>query len=142
MTVEPTLDLAPVWILEQVDEEDAAHSASSGADNPQAGSSDRSDRLDRLDHVVDGEDSLDFDHTFCTARTQRASAHRSQQRNRQIIDEEHEDIGTWLGTANPAIAGPDSYHAVMRSAEAPKWKEAVMAELESIDNNDVLELVP
>ncbi|KAJ2314943.1 hypothetical protein IWW54_000606 [Coemansia sp. RSA 2705] len=81
MTVEPTLDPAPVWILEQVDEEDAARSASSGADNPQAGSSDCSDRLDRLDRVVDGEDSLDFDHTFCTARPQCASAHQSQQRN-------------------------------------------------------------
>ncbi|KAJ2315837.1 hypothetical protein IWW52_003956, partial [Coemansia sp. RSA 2704] len=50
MTVEPVLDPAPVWILEQVDEEDAARSTSSGADNPQAGSSDCSDRLDRMDH--------------------------------------------------------------------------------------------
>ncbi|KAJ2366012.1 hypothetical protein H4S02_010561, partial [Coemansia sp. RSA 2611] len=108
MTVEPVLDLAPVWILEQVDEEDAACGTSSGADNPQAGSSDRSDHLDRL----------------------------NRQRNRQIINEEREDIWTWLGTANPAIAGPDSYRAAMRFAEAPKWKEAVMAELESIDNND------
>ncbi|KAJ1845451.1 hypothetical protein LPJ70_002494 [Coemansia sp. RSA 2708] len=67
MTVEPVLDPAPVWILEQVDEEDAACATSSGADNPQAGSSDRSDRLDRSDRVVDEEDSLDFDHTFRTA---------------------------------------------------------------------------
>ncbi|KAJ2380712.1 hypothetical protein H4S02_006548, partial [Coemansia sp. RSA 2611] len=51
MTVEPTLDPAPVWILEQVDEEDAACGTSSGADNPQAGSSDCSDRLDRSNHV-------------------------------------------------------------------------------------------
>ncbi|KAJ2715574.1 hypothetical protein H4R23_005579, partial [Coemansia sp. Cherry 401B] len=49
MTVEPVLDPAPVWILEQVDEEDAACATSSGADNPQAGSSDRSDRLDHSD---------------------------------------------------------------------------------------------
>ncbi|KAJ2735956.1 hypothetical protein H4R23_002106, partial [Coemansia sp. Cherry 401B] len=51
MTVEPVLDPAPVWILEQVDEEDVARGTSSGADNPRAGSSDRSDCLDRLDHV-------------------------------------------------------------------------------------------
>ncbi|KAJ2383439.1 hypothetical protein H4S02_005299, partial [Coemansia sp. RSA 2611] len=136
MTVEPTLDLAPVWILEQVDEEDAARSAASGADNPQVGSLECSDCLDHSDRVVDKEDSLDFDHMFQTVRTQCASAQWSQQCNRQIIDEEREDIGTWLGTANPAIVGPDSYRNAMHSAEAPKWKEAVMVELESIDNND------
>ncbi|KAJ2303460.1 hypothetical protein IWW55_002916, partial [Coemansia sp. RSA 2706] len=51
MTVESVPDLAPVWILEQVDEEDAARSASSDADNPQAGSSDRLNHLDCSDCV-------------------------------------------------------------------------------------------
>ncbi|KAJ2316295.1 hypothetical protein IWW52_003717, partial [Coemansia sp. RSA 2704] len=43
------LDPASVWILEQVDEEDATRGTSSSADNPQAGSSDCSDRLDHSD---------------------------------------------------------------------------------------------
>ncbi|KAJ2809844.1 hypothetical protein H4S07_003024 [Coemansia furcata] len=58
----------------------------------------------------------------------------------QMINYEDEDINKFLAAAS--VSGPPSYTVAMRSKESSLWQGAVMSELESIDNNGILELVP
>ncbi|KAJ1811822.1 hypothetical protein LPJ60_006678, partial [Coemansia sp. RSA 2675] len=50
-----------------------------------------------------------------------------------------DDISKFLAAAG--ISGPPSYSIAIRSNESSLWQEALMGELESIDNNGVLEPV-
>ncbi|KAJ2880339.1 hypothetical protein H4R27_004785, partial [Coemansia aciculifera] len=73
-------------------------------------------------------------------RPHRAAAIRIQQATTEIISNKDKDINEFLAAAS--VSGPPSYSVVMRSRESSLWQGAVMSELESIDNNGVVKLVP
>ncbi|KAJ2666498.1 hypothetical protein IW148_000986, partial [Coemansia sp. RSA 1199] len=60
---------------------------------------------------------------------------------KEVFDTEETDPADGYYWGQAAISGPKLYNEAMASPQSTKWKEAVTAELESIDNNDVMEIV-
>ncbi|KAJ1783869.1 hypothetical protein LPJ67_004563, partial [Coemansia sp. RSA 1938] len=73
-------------------------------------------------------------------RPSHAAARVSAMKTQEVFETKNTPIDNLIG--NAAVSGPGSYRKVMSSNESAKWKDAVSAELESIDNNDVFEIVP
>ncbi|KAJ2181403.1 hypothetical protein GGF45_001545 [Coemansia sp. RSA 551] len=72
-------------------------------------------------------------------RPSRAAARVSAAKTQEVFEIENTPIDNLIG--NAAVSGPGSYREAMSSNESTKWKDAVSTELESIDNNDVFEIV-
>ncbi|KAJ2527678.1 hypothetical protein IWW43_005786, partial [Coemansia sp. RSA 1935] len=71
-------------------------------------------------------------------RPSHAAARVSAMKTQEVFETKNTPIDNLIG--NAAVSGPGSYRKVMSSNESAKWKDAVSAELESIDNNDVFEI--
>ncbi|KAJ2471696.1 hypothetical protein IWW56_006287, partial [Coemansia sp. RSA 2131] len=59
---------------------------------------------------------------------------------KEVFDTEETDPADGYYWGQAAISGPKLYNEAMVSPQSAKWKEAVAAELESIDSNDVMEI--
>ncbi|KAJ1781848.1 hypothetical protein LPJ67_005320, partial [Coemansia sp. RSA 1938] len=66
-------------------------------------------------------------------RPSRAAARASAAKTQEVFEIENTPIDNLIG--NAAVSGPGSYRKAMSSNKSAKWKDAVSAELESIDNN-------
>ncbi|KAJ2633426.1 hypothetical protein IW137_004571 [Coemansia sp. RSA 1287] len=75
-------------------------------------------------------------------RPLRYAAIKSRVQMQNVYETEADDQFNGYLWAQAAVAGPTSYKQAMASSDSSKWQEAIIAELESIDNNGVLEIVP